>query len=173
LPRRPVTAPLLAIAHHDECPVLCTARRGRSNGGVEGRKIPTAAHRGIAELVRRGYIRVIVTTNFDRLLKSALREIRVEPTIVASVDALSGAESIAHSACYILKLHGDYKDARILNTDAELNVYPKKYDRQLDRIFDEYGLIVCGWSGEWDRALRAALLRAPNRRYPVYWTARG
>jgi SIR2-like domain len=82
----------------------------------EGRKIPTAAHRAIAELVRRGYIRVIVTTNFDRLLESALREIGVEPTIVASVDALSGAEPIAHSACYIFKLHGDYKDARILNT---------------------------------------------------------
>jgi hypothetical protein len=139
----------------------------------EGRKIPTAAHRAIAELVRRGYIRVIVTTNFDRLLESALREIGVEPTIVASVDALSGAEPIAHSACYILKLHGDYKDARILNTDAELNVYPTEYDRQLDRIFDEYGLIVCGWSGEWDHALRAAFLRAPNRRYPVYWVARG
>jgi SIR2-like domain len=138
----------------------------------EGRKVPTAAHRAIAELVRRGYVRVIVTTNFDRLMESALREIGVEPTVVASVDALSGAEPIAHSACYILKLHGDYKDARILNTDAELNAYPAEFDRQLDRIFDEYGLIVCGWSGEWDHALRRAFLRAPNRRYPVYWAAR-
>jgi SIR2-like domain len=139
----------------------------------EGRKVPTAAHRAIAELVRRGYIRLIVTTNFDRLTESALREVGVEPTVVASVDALSGAEPIAHSVCYILKLHGDYKDARILNTDAELNAYPTEFDRQLDRIFDEYGLIVCGWSGEWDHALRRAFLRAPNRRYPVYWTARG
>jgi hypothetical protein len=30
----------------------------------EGRKVPTAAHRAIAELVQGGYIRVIVTTNF-------------------------------------------------------------------------------------------------------------
>jgi hypothetical protein len=139
----------------------------------EGRKVPTAAHRAMAELVRRGYIRVIVTTNFDRLTESALREVGVEPTVVASVDALSGAEPITHSDCYILKLHGDYKDARILNTDAELDAYPTEFDRQLDRIFDEYGLIVCGWSGEWDQALRAAFLRAPNRRYPVYWVARG
>src|SRR5215472_10518148 len=29
------SAPLLAIAHHDECPVLCIARRGRSNGGIQ------------------------------------------------------------------------------------------------------------------------------------------
>jgi NAD-dependent SIR2 family protein deacetylase len=139
----------------------------------EGRKVPTAAHRAIAELVRRGYVRLIVTTNFDRLMESALREIGVEPTVVASIDALSGAEPIAHTVCYILKLHGDYKDARILNTDAELGAYPAEFDRQLDRIFDEYGLIVCGWSGEWDHALRGAFLRAPNRRYPVYWMARG
>jgi phosphoglycolate phosphatase-like HAD superfamily hydrolase len=139
----------------------------------EGRKIATAAHHAIAELVSRGYIRVIVTTNFDRLIESALREVGVEPTIIASVDALSGAEPMAHSACYILKLHGDYKDTRILNTDAELSAYPPEFNRHLDRVFDEYGLIVCGWSGEWDHALRAAFLRAPNRRYPVYWVARG
>jgi len=28
-------APLLAIAHHNECPVLCIARRRRSNGGIQ------------------------------------------------------------------------------------------------------------------------------------------
>jgi hypothetical protein len=106
-------------------------------------------------------------------MESALRAIGVEPTVVASVDALSGAMPIAHSACYILKLHGDYMDARILNTDAELSAYSVEFDHQLDRIFDEYGLIVCGWSGDWDHALRSAFLRAPNRRFPVYWTARG
>lgn len=139
----------------------------------EGKKIPTPAHEALADLVRSGYVRVIVTTNFDRLMENAPRERGVEPTVVASVDALKGAEPLSHSACYILKLHGDYKDARILNTDEELSGYPAEYDTLLDRIFDEYGLIVCGWSGEWDHALRAALLRAPNRRYPVYWAARG
>jgi hypothetical protein len=139
----------------------------------ESRKVPTAAHRAIAELVRRGYIRVIITTNFDRLTENALREAGIEPTVIASADSLSGAEPITHSACYVLKLHGDYKDSRILNTDEELQGYPDEYNRLLDRIFDEYGLIVCGWSGEWDHALRAAFLRAPNRRYGLYWAARG
>jgi hypothetical protein len=46
----------------------------------EGRKIPTAAHKAIADLVRAGYIRVIITTNFDRLMENALRERGVEPT---------------------------------------------------------------------------------------------
>lgn len=139
----------------------------------EGRKVPTTAHKSIADLVRGGYIRIIITTNFDRLMENALRERGIEPTVVSSVDALAGAEPIIHSTCYLMKLHGDYKDARILNTETELSVYPEQYNTLLDRILDEHGLVVCGWSGEWDYALRAAILRAPNRRYSVFWAARG
>jgi hypothetical protein len=29
--------------------------------------------------------------------------------------------SLSHSTCYMLKLHGDYKDGRILNTESELS----------------------------------------------------
>ena len=139
----------------------------------ESRRVPTDAHYAIAHLVRDGYIRVIVTTNFDRLLESALREQGVEPTVVASVDTLKGAEPLTHTKCYLLKLNGDYKDARIRNTAAELSSYPPEYDTLLDRIFDEHGLIVCGWSGEWDHALRAAITRSPARRYTMFWTALG
>ena len=32
--------------------------------------------------------------------------------------------------------------------------------------------MVCGWSGDWDPALRAALERASSRRYTTYWTTR-
>ena len=38
----------------------------------QGLKQPTEAHSAIAELVAHGYIRVIVTTNFDRLIENAL-----------------------------------------------------------------------------------------------------
>ena len=100
----------------------------------QGKKIPTTGHLAIAELVRDGYVRVIVTTNFDRLLENALREADVESTVVASIDALAGAEPLSHSSCYVFKVHGDYKDARILNTDDELSEYPPDYDTLLDRI---------------------------------------
>lgn len=139
----------------------------------DGLKVPTRAHRAIAEMVKGGFVRVIVTTNFDRLMENALRDAGIEPTVVGSVDTLAGAEPLTHSKCFILKIHGDYKDARILNTDVELGGYPPEYNALLDRIIDEFGLIVAGWSGEWDHALREAFLRAPSRRYPTYWLARG
>lgn len=138
----------------------------------EGRKVPTDAHTAITRLIRSGHIRVIITTNFDRLIEIALRDEGVEPTIVDSVDALQGAEPIAHTSCYVFKIHGDYKDSRILNTEQELSDYPPEYKSLLDRIFDEYGLIICGWSAEWDHGLREAIKRAPNRRYPLFWASR-
>ena len=138
-----------------------------------GRKLPSTAHYAIADLVEAGHIRVIVTTNFDHLLEDALRERGVGPTVVSSVDALKGAEPLTHTKCYLLKLHGDYKDFRILNTEHELSKYPPEIDAILDRIFDEHGLVVCGWSGEWDHALRAAILRNPSRRYSMFWTTVG
>ena len=138
-----------------------------------GRKTPTRAHQAVARLVAAGHVRVIITTNFDRLIENALRENGVEPTVITSDDALQGAVPLIHSRCYVIKIHGDYLDTRIRNTDSELGAYTPGLDTLLDRVIDEHGLIVCGWSGDWDPALRAAITRAPNRRYPMFWAARG
>ena len=34
-------------------------------------------------------------------------------------------------------------------------------------------MMLCGWSADWDFALRAALERCPNRRFTTFWTSRG
>ena len=156
-------------------------RRAILNGYIEptdedlqqGRKVPTKAHHAIADLVQGGMVRVIVTTNFDRLLEQALGERGIEPTVVDSVHAIQGAEPLTHAKCYLVKLHGDYKDARILNTDEELSQYAPAFMELLDRIFDDHGLIVCGWSGAWDVALCDAIMSNPSRRYSMYWAAQG
>jgi hypothetical protein len=140
---------------------------------ASGHKVPTKAHRAIARLVRDGYVRVIVTTNFDRLIENALREEGIEPTVVSNADNARGAVPLTHNVCLVLKLHGDYLDTRILNTETELHSYPAELDSFLDRILDEFGLIVCGWSAEWDFALRAAIERCASRRYSTFWTVRG
>ena len=137
-----------------------------------GQKLPTQAHRNIAKLVQQGYIKVIITTNFDRLLEAALNEKGIEPTVVSKASDIDGAGPFQHSNCYILKLHGDYRDENILNTDEELSKYPRKTNTILNRILNEYGLIVCGWSGDWDHALRDALKRRSTRRYPLFWAYR-
>jgi hypothetical protein len=137
----------------------------------EGKKAPTAAHKAIARLVSTGYARVIVTTNFDRLLEQALDAEGVIPTVISTADAVKGAVPLVHSRCTLIKVHGDYLDARLKNTRDELGKYEKPMNRLLDQIFDEYGLIVCGWSADWDTALRLAIERCPNLRFTTFWSA--
>lgn len=140
---------------------------------ADGDKQPTPAHRAIANLVKTGFVRVILTTNFDKLTELALHDVGVVPTVLSSVDHIAGALPLVHTPCTLIKIHGDYLDTRIRNTASELAAYPEEFKCLLDRVFDEYGLIVCGWSADWDDALRSALTRAPYRRFSTYWASRG
>lgn len=139
----------------------------------QGLKVPTKAHRAIAKLVQSGYIRVIITTNFDRLMEQALEAVGIVPTVVSTADAVKGMTPLIHSKCTVIKVHGDYLDIRIKNTADEVENYEDPINELLDRVFDEFGLIICGWSGDMDVALRAAMDRCPTRRYATYWASRG
>lgn len=138
----------------------------------EGLKQPSKAHQAIAELVKRGFVRVILTTNFDRLMEQALEAVGVSPQVITRPEAVNGMAPLAHSPATIIKLHGDYKDLGSRNTPDELGDYPEEWKRLLAQVFDEYGLVVAGWSADWDEALVAAMEGAPNRRYPLYWDSR-
>jgi hypothetical protein len=138
----------------------------------QGRKLPGPAHQAIARLVKDGWLRVIVTTNFDRLIEQALEAEGVAPTVISNPDAAEGALPLIHSKATVIKLHGDYLDTRIRNTERELEQYDARLDQLLDRVFDEFGLVVCGWSGEWDIALRRALQRRRSRRFSTFWAGR-
>jgi hypothetical protein len=139
----------------------------------QGLKTPTLAHRAIATLAKHGCIRMILTTNFDRLIEQALGEAGVIPDVISSDDDLQGAMPYVHSRCVVVKLHGDYRDIRIKNTPEELENYSQALNQFLDRVLDEFGLIISGWSGASDTALRNAILRSLNRRFATYWLAKG
>ena len=137
----------------------------------EGLKLSTEAHQAIANLVSSGYIRVIITTNFDRLLENALGNRGIAPIVITTGEAAIGVlPLITHSTgCIIVKVNGDYLEPQTRNTTDELKRYSEHIQRLLDRIFDEFGLIVCGWSGDSDIALRAALEGCSNHRFTTYW----
>lgn len=139
----------------------------------EGRKEPTEAHRAIARLCSKGYVRVLVITNFDKLLERALEAEGVFPIVIDTPFAVEGAPPLQHSGCTVVKVNGDYLDTRIKNTPEELSEYDSRVQVLLERIFGEYGLVICGWSGTYDTALIDALKRSGGRRYMAYWISRG
>lgn len=138
----------------------------------QGIKTPSRGHLAVAELVKRGSVKVIVTTNFDRLMEQALDAVGIAPQVIARPEAVNGMKPLAHAPATLIKVHGDYLDLGSRNTPSELDQYPDEWVTLLARVFDEYGLIVSGWSAEWDTALVRLIESTPNRRYPLYWDAR-
>ncbi len=137
-----------------------------------GNKLPSPAHRAIARMVKSGYVRVIVTTNFDRLMEQALEAEGVSPQVISRPDAVRGMEPLVHARATVIKLHGDYKDLETRNTESELSGYPEAWNALITEVFDNFGLIISGWSADWDHALVSLLENTPNRRYPLYWDLR-
>lgn len=135
-----------------------------------GWKMPTIAHRSLAKLIKNGYVRVILTTNFDRLMEDALSSEGVSFQVVQDESDLDKIVPIQHSTIStIIKINGDFIDCRFRNTAAELSSYPERFKSFISRIFEDYGLITCGWSATWDTGLVSILKNAPQSRYNAFF----
>jgi hypothetical protein len=130
---------------------------------------PTSAHHALATLAARGRVPVIITTNFDRLMERALQAEGVAAQILTRPGDVKGMTPIQHASVTVVKLHGDYAGGPLRNNADELHTYQHGWRRLLARVFDEYGLLVVGWSGEYDQALARAMTKSVGRRYAWYW----
>lgn len=139
----------------------------------QGLKGPTPAHHAVARLVAAGFVSIILETNFDRLTEAALDAAGVPYVVASTPEGIDALKPLHLQRCVVVKLHGDYLDPSMLNTAVELSSYDPPVDSLLDRVFDEYGLVVAGWSADWDTALRHALQRVTTRRFGTYWVNPG
>ncbi len=139
-----------------------------------GWKQPTKAHKAIAKLAKASYIRVVLTTNFDRLLEQAFEMEGITPQVISCEAAIFQATPLAHCQIpTIVKINGDYIDCQFRNTSEELDEYPPVMKQYLKRIFEDYGLITCGWSGEWDKGLIRIISEATVSRYNSFFATVG
>ncbi|MCL1974358.1 MAG: SIR2 family protein [Bacteroidetes bacterium] len=135
-----------------------------------GLKQPTLAHQYIARLTKKGFFKVILTTNFDRLLEKAFENEGVIPQVIRNEDDIDGAIPYIHANCTIIKVNGDYLDCQFRNTPDELAGYGVRWNELLQQIFEDFGIITCGWSAKWDKGLVDLIRRSKNRRYANYFT---
>jgi hypothetical protein len=136
----------------------------------QGLKLPTKAHYSIANLVKSGYIKLIITTNFDRLIEQALQSVGIEPTVIHHSNDIKGIMPLVHNDFVLIKLNGDYLDSRFLNTKDELARYEKKMHDFILQIVNEFGIISCGWSAKWDIGLINLIKQSHSFRFGSFWT---
>jgi hypothetical protein len=135
---------------------------------------PSVAHRAVARMMRAGTIRVVLTVNFDRLFEQALQELGIEPTVVATEADAQGVAPLHTLQHCIIHLHGDYLNAvSMRNTAAELARYPRHMKALLRHVVIDYGLLVAGWSVEYDPALRESVAAHYPSRFTMAWVNPG
>lgn len=135
-----------------------------------GRRQPTAAHHALAELVAGGFVKVVVTLNFDHLIEMALRDRGIQPLVVRSAEQLGGLPALQFLPPVVVHLHGDYTAAGTMrNTDVELKEYPEPAVRWLERLFGDHGLIAVGWSAAYDNALVEVFGSVALRPFTSFW----
>ncbi|MDR1339985.1 MAG: SIR2 family protein [Prevotellaceae bacterium] len=136
-----------------------------------GWKEPTRAHKAIAKLAKDGYIRIILTTNFDRLLECAFEAEGIIPQVICHESDIDKVTPVVHSKTItIIKINGDYIDCRFRNTTEELDDYLEPMKNYVRRIFEDYGLITCGWSAMWDKGLIDIINGSSSSRYNSFFT---
>lgn len=137
---------------------------------LKGSKLPTDSHRAIAQLMKYEFVRVVITTNFDRLLEKALFDINSSPVVISTDSDIAGFSGLLHEKNpVVVKVNGDYLDTRIKNTSWELSSYSDKMKQLLKTVFSNFGMVIAGWSGEYDKALARILARHLNNKYSHYW----
>lgn len=137
------------------------------------RKIgPTSAHLTIARLVRDGIISMIITTNFDPLIEEAIKQETGKTPLVITHESDPRMMEVTGDQCRIVMVNGRYPTTDLKITPDDLITYDQNLTDYLDRIFSEYGLVICGWSGKHDTGLVKILTDERIRRFAIFWCIR-
>jgi hypothetical protein len=132
-----------------------TYGRGRLVSEVESflrtapQDVPSPSHRLLASLVKHGFVRTIVTTNYDTLIEDACALLGAPITVVAHESQLHSA---AGDVPVLYKIHGDFSHPELLVlTPSDLlgwNLRPETRPivAQLQASFDRNALLFLGYS---------------------------
>lgn len=121
--------------------VLTELMRPR-NGLSEG-------YRHLADLVMRGLIRTILTTNFDLCIVDALKERQPHIRNIAEVNRTRGdyAQFNVFSKCQIVWLHGRAENYSDRNTNGEVHKLDPGLLERIRPLVDDSPVVVVGYRG--------------------------
>jgi tetratricopeptide (TPR) repeat protein len=120
-------------------------RKRMINEYIAGSKI-NLAHIYIANLVDKGLVDVIVTTNFDPMTLKALSLFNIFPAVydlAMTKDYTPGGFSFPA----IVFLHGQAHGFWQLNTEGELQLPRQTIKKAIQEVTTNRAMIVCGYSG--------------------------
>jgi SIR2-like domain len=140
---------------------------------VLGGKIPSLGYRYLGALVSNGIFQTIITTNFDNLVRSGCGRVLPAPiTEMGAEEWLRAGEPLPGES-RLLRLHGDFAHANLLNTRQQLESTPQRRYLAIKKLLKDHGLIVIGYGGNDVNLMREVFLKLWNdralARHGVFW----
>lgn len=152
--------------------------RGAYLRDLLGGRRPCYGQRVLGAAVAGGYADLVLTTNFDELIETAVADARAaagasaRPSLlsVAALDSPGRASSAAAEDGWplLVKLHGDFREAPLKNLAVELQSQDATLRRTVADSSRRFGLAVAGYSGR-DASVMEMLEEAS--RVPGAWPA--
>jgi integrase len=110
---------------------------------------PQSAHLWVAQLLKYGHLRAVVTPNFDHLIEHGMLKVgcKAIPLVLDEDELHSGLWRLATQL--VIKIHGDFLFKDIANLTSELKRKLEQNMRNaLLRLTEGTDLLVVGYSGE-------------------------
>lgn len=137
-------------------------------------KAPGKAHKLIADWVKAGLIRFIITTNFDPSIEHSLDDagLRGKYSVITDGKQVSGSKPWPLvENCRIYKVHGTIEQGQIRNTKKDLEKLDDDLEKDFLDIIERHGVIVLGYAGnEDDKAVMDCFRKRRFEGYTLYWT---
>ena len=140
---------------------------------------PSYGHVALATLMALDKIRIVWTTNFDRIVEDSTSRIFGTSTrlVVSTLDTPNlASEAIQENRWPLfVKLHGDLQSRQLKNTTPELQTQDAKLRETLTDACQRFGLVIIGYSGR-DHSvmecLESALVSKQSFPQGIFWIHR-
>ena len=136
-------------------------------------KSPSSGYRYLGALVSKGIFQTIVTTNFDDLVRSGCDPVLPVPITEMGAEEWLRAGEPRPGERHLLRLHGDFSHANLLNSRPQLDSTPQQRYTAIKNLLKDHGLIVIGYGGNDVKLMREVFheLRRKHSlaRYGVFW----
>lgn len=155
------------------------ADRRKYIDGMTSSAVPSYGHVALATLLALKKVRIVWTTNFDRIIEDASSQIFETGSrlVISTLDTPTLAfEAIQEERWPLfVKLHGDLQSRKLKNTTPELQNQDAKLRETLTNICQRFGLIVMGYSGR-DQSvmdcLNSSLVSKESFPHGIFWIHR-
>lgn len=130
-------------------------------------KNPSAEYYLLADLVAKGVINNIFTTNFDDFFQEALSFLGLRAR-VCSFEDKADVINFDRGKPNIIKLHGDYLYSNTRNYNNETAELHESLRAKFQEALGKFGLIVIGYAGN-DYSIMSVLEELKDINFPLYW----